>query len=224
MERLANCSGRILEPAMGTGRLLIPLLEKGLQVDGFDVSTDMLTICRANCEEKGLNPLLFEAKMESFAVDTKYDAIIIPAGTFLLLHKREDSIQALKNFHDHLAPGGRLIVDLFMQTEVSIGEMSTRTWECANGDVITLESNTVEINHIHQYTIAHGRYEKWRNGTLLQTELERFPLRWYGVEEFKLILEAVGFKNIVISADYNYGKYPENPNQAITFEAVANKK
>ena len=224
MERLANCSGRILEPATGTGRLLIPLLMKGLQVDGFDVSTDMLTICRANCEESGLKPMLFEAKMESFAVDTKYDAIIIPAGTFLLLHKREDSIQALKNFHDHLAPGGRLIVDLFMQTEVSIGEMSTRTWECANGDVITLESNTVEISHIHQYTIAHGRYEKWRNGTLLQTELERFPLRWYGVEEFKLILEAVGFKNIVISADYNYGEYPENPNQAITFEAVANKK
>ena len=78
--------------------------------------------------------------------------------------------------------------------------------------------------HIHQYTIAHGRYEKWRNGTLLQTELERFPLRWYGVEEFKLMLEEIGNENIVISADYNYGKYPENPNQAITFETVANKK
>lgn len=224
MERLADCSGQILEPATGTGRLLIPLLEKGLQVDGFDVSTDMLTICRANCEARGLHPRLFEADMESFAVDTKYDAIIIPAGTFLLLHKRENSIQALKNFHHHLAPGGRLIIDLFMQTEVSIGEMSTRTWECANGDVITLESNAVEINHIHQYTIAHGRYEKWRDGTLLQTELERFPLRWYGVEEFKLILKEIGFKDIVISADYNYGQYPENPNQAITFEAVANKE
>ena len=224
MERLADCSGRILEPATGTGRLLIPLLEKGLQVDGFDVSTDMLTICRENCEARGLHPRLFEAKMESFAVDTKYEAIIIPAGTFLLLHKREDSIQALKNFHHHLAPGGKLIIDLFMQTEVSIGEMSTRTWKCANGDVITLESNTVEIDYIHQYTIAHGRYEKWRNGTLLQTELERFPLRWYGIEEFKLILEEVGFESIVISADYNYGKYPENPNQAITFEAVMNKE
>lgn len=223
MERLENCGGRILEPATGTGRLLIPLLEKGLQVDGFDSSADMLTICRTNCEERGLDPLLFEAKMESFAVDAKYEAIIIPAGTFLLLHKREDSIQALKNFHYHLSHGGKLIVDLFMQTEAVIGEVSTRTWECVNGDVIILESNTVEINHIHQHTIAHGRYEKWRNGTLMQTELERFPLRWYGVEEFKLILEVIGFENIVISADYNYGKYPDNSKQAITFEAVANK-
>lgn len=223
MERLADCNGRILEPATGTGRILIPLLEKGFQVDGFDLSSEMLEICRTNCEARGLNPLLFEGKMESFSVDTKYDAIILPAGTFLLLHKREDSIQALKNFYHHLVPGGRLIVDLFMQTEIAVGELSTRTWECANGDAITLESNTVEIDYIHQYTIAHGRYEKWRKGTLLQTELERFPLRWYGVEEFKLMLEAIGFENIVISADYNYGQYPENPKQAITFEAVVNK-
>jgi SAM-dependent methyltransferase len=224
IDRLATCKGRILEPATGTGRILIPLLEKGLKVDGFDSSDDMLTICRTNCEERGLNPHLFEGKMESFSLDMKYEAIIIPAGTFLLLHKREDSIKALRNFHKHLVRGGRLIVDLFMQTEVSIGKVTTRTWECANGDSITLENNTVEIDHIHQYSISHGRYEKWRNGTLLQTELERFPLRWYGVEEFKLILEEVGFGSITISSDYNFGEYPINPKQAIIFEAVANKE
>jgi len=45
-ERLANCTGRILEPGVGTGRMLIPLLEQGLKVDGFDVSEEMLNICR----------------------------------------------------------------------------------------------------------------------------------------------------------------------------------
>ena len=224
VERFEGCSGQILEPATGTGRILIPLLEKGFKVDGFDSSEDMLKICRTNCEERDLHSLLFEAKMESFEIDAKYDAIIIPAGTFLLLHKREDSIQVLKNFYKHLAHDGRLIIDLFLQTEVSIGVTSTRTWECPNGDVITLESKIVEINHIHQYTISHGRYEKWRKGTLLQTELEHFPLRWYGVEEFKLMLEEIGFHNIVISSDYKYGKYPENARGSITFEAVANKK
>ncbi len=73
--------------------------------------------------------------------------------------------------------------------------------------MITLENKVVEIDYIHQYTISHGRYEKWRKGTLLQTELERFPLRWYGVEEFKLMLEEIGFHHIVISSDYNYGIY-----------------
>ncbi|UJL46143.1 hypothetical protein KFZ58_17560 [Virgibacillus sp. NKC19-16] len=59
---------------------------------------------------------------------------------------------------------------------------------------------------------------------LIQTELEQFPLRWYGVEEFKMLLEQVGFKDIVISADYEYGRYPNEANQMITFESVVDNK
>lgn len=222
-ERLASCKGNILEPGVGTGRILIPLLEKGLKVDGFDVSEEMLKICRKNCEQRGLNPKLFEEKMESFSLDTKYEAIIVPTGTFLLLNRREDSIKALKNFYNHLSNRGRLILDTFLQTEISIGKISTRTWESNNGDIITLENKVVEVDYINQYTISHNRYEKWGNGELIQTELERFPLRWYGIEEFKMILEEIGFEDIIISADYKYGQYPTNSSQIITFEAVVNK-
>jgi len=222
-DRLASCEGPILEPGIGTGRILIPLLEKGLNVEGFDVSADMLAICRANCEQRGLKPKLFEEKMESFSINKKYEAVIVPTGTFLLLHKREDSIQALKKFYHHLSNGGRLIIDIFLQTDFTIGNISTRTWETKDGDMITLESKITEVDYINQYTISHHRYEKWRNGQLIQTELERFPLRWYGVEEFKQILEQIGFEDIVISADYQFGQYPTEPNQTITFEAVAHK-
>lgn len=223
INKLESCKGPILEPATGTGRILIPLLEKGLHVDGFDSSKEMLNICEANCNKRGLNPRIFQAKMESFSLDTKYDAIIVPTGTFLLLHKREDSIKALQNFYKHLSNGGRLILDIFMQTDYSIGTVSTRTWECSNGGVITLESKNVEVDYINQYIISHGRYEKWRDGVLLQTELEYFPLRWYGVEEFKLILENIGFEDIVISSGYKYGRYPSSSEEVITFEAVAVK-
>lgn len=44
-----------------------------------------------------------------------------------------------------------------------------------------------------------------------------FPL------EFKMILEQVGFQDIIISADYKYGEYPTNGAETITFEAIANK-
>lgn len=223
MNRLESCKGPILEPGTGTGRILIPLLEKGLNIDGFDISNDMLNICKTNCKARSLNPKLFQATMESFSQDTKYDAIIVPTGTFLLLHKRADSIKALENFYNHLSNGGRLILDISLQTDISIGAVSTRTWECSNGDIITLENKIVEVDYINQYTISHGRYEKWRKGVLLQTELEYFPLRWYGVEEFKLILESIGFKNIVISSDYKFGQYPSNSEEIITFEAVAIK-
>ncbi len=223
INRLETCKGHILEPATGTGRILIPLLEKGLKVDGFDSSKEMLSICESNCKKRGLQTKLFEARMEDFSQDKKYDAIIVPTGTFLLLHKRSNSIKALKNFYNHLSNGGRLILDIFLQRDISIGIVSTKTWECSNGDIITLENKVVEVDYINQYTISHGRYERWREGVLLQTELEHFPLRWYGVEEFRLILEGIGFKNIVISSDYNFGKYPSNTEEIITFEAVAIK-
>lgn len=223
-ERLAGCKGPILEPGVGTGRILIPLLEAGLKVEGFDVSKEMLTICRHHCEKRGLNPSLFEGQMESVSLPKKYEAIIVPTGTFLLLHNREDSIKALKNFYHHLRNGGRLILDIFLQTDVTVDHVSTRTWETKHDEIITLESKVVEVDHIKQHAISHHRYEKWKHGKLIQTELERFPLRWYGIEEFKMILEQIGFSDINISADYTHKKYPTISTEMITFEATANKR
>ncbi|WP_033542985.1 class I SAM-dependent methyltransferase [Planococcus sp. CAU13] len=223
LDRLAGINGRILEPATGTGRMLVPLLENGLSVDGFDSSPEMLEMCRTNCKERGLNPTLFEAGMETFSLDLEYDAIVIPAGTFLLLHEREASLRALKKFHAHLKNGGKFLVDLYLPTDNEVGNSTLRSWEVEGGDIITLETTTKEIDHINQFSVSHNRYERWNRGKLLDTELERFAMRWYGVEEFRTILENHGFRDIVISADYEYGRYPENPHQSITFEAIAEK-
>jgi len=219
-ERLSNIKGRVLEPATGTGRILIPLLENGIQVDGFDVSPEMLRICRENCSSRSLQPTLLEGRMESFSLETHYEAIIIPTGTFLLLHERKTSIEALKNFYNHLIPGGKLILDLSLQTEFETGKITTRTWECDNGDIITLEQHKVNVDFVNQFSISHNRYEKWRDGVLTQTELEPFPLRWYGVEEFRLILEKIGFVDIEMSSDYQHGAYPTSAVQVVTFEAT----
>lgn len=223
-ERLSSCEGAILEPGVGNGRIAIPLLESGMNVEGFDVSAEMLDLCRANCADRGLYPTLFEGNMESFSLETTYEAIIIPTGTFLLLHKREDSIKALKNFYRHLAHGGRLIIDITLQTDMRINDVVTRTWKTTNGDMITLETRKVEVDYINQYTMSHHMYEKTRNGKIIQTEFEQFPLRWYGVEEFKLLLQQIGFEDIIISANYTYGQYPTSADQPITFEATVSKK
>lgn len=217
--RLENVNGRILEPAVGTGRILIPLLESGFTVDGIDISNEMLSLCKSHCDERRLKPELFQANMQSFSMPHKYEAIIVPTGSFLLLKNRSDSINALKCFYEHLSLGGRLIVDIFLQTNFKTGVTSTRTWTTHTGDLITLNETLVEVSFIDQYTISHMRYEKWHNKKLIQTELERFPLRWYGVEEFKLILESIGFSDIIISSDYKFEEYPTNESQIITFEA-----
>lgn len=53
--------------------------------------------------------------------------------------------------------------------------------------------------------------------------LEGFTLRWYGVEEYEMILERIGFEDIVISLDDRYGEYLTNSAQTIIFEVIDNK-
>lgn len=222
LDRLQSCSGRILEAAVGSGRMLIPLLEAGLVVDGIDYSPAMLASCQKRCEERNVKPMLYEGELQNFALSHKYDAIIIPTGSFCLIDNREDSINALKCFYEHLNPGGRVIIDLILPERMEIGTISTSTFTFPSGDVITVEDKLVEFNMIHQYSVSYLKYEKWREGALIQSELQRFALRWYGNEEFKLVLESIGFSDIVCSTDYVYGKQPADGSQIFTFEAVRN--
>ncbi len=129
-------------------------------------------------------------------------------------------MDALKCFYKHLVSGGRLIVDLELPHDWKTGAISTSTFSLPNGDGITMESKSIEIDWLNQFTVSYIKYEKWRQGKLIQTELQRFALRWYGIEEFRLILESIGFSNITCSANYVYKNQPSNAGQIVTFEAV----
>ena len=221
-DKLKHCKGRILEAMVGSGRIIIPLLESGLIVDGVDYSPEMLASCRQRCEERGLKANLYESNLQELSLPNTYEAIIIPGGSFLLIEDRQESLKALKRLYEHLQPGGRLILDLFLpDNNFDVGKFGgTSTFNLPNGDTITMEDKLVEADLFNQYKVSHLKYEKWRNGKLIQTELQRFALRWYGVEEFKLILESIGFSDVVVSADYVVGKEPSNGKQEYVYEAV----
>ena len=56
LDRFAGFDRPILEPACGTGRTLVPFLEAGHDITGFDQSPEMLERCRARCAERGFPP------------------------------------------------------------------------------------------------------------------------------------------------------------------------
>jgi len=221
-ERLKPCKGRILEAMVGSGRVLIPLLESGLIVDGVDYSPEMLASCRQRCQERTLAANLYESNLQELSLPDKYEAILIPGGSFLLIEKREESLNALRRLYDHLEPGGRLLLDLFLpDPDFECGSFGgTSTFALPDGDLITMESKLIEADLYNQYKVSLLKYEKWRNGALIQTELQRFALRWYGVEEFKLVLESIGFSDVIVSADFEYGKAPTNGKQKFVYEAM----
>ncbi|CAM2784057.1 class I SAM-dependent methyltransferase [Paenibacillus taichungensis] len=220
---LMNCNGRILEAMSGSGRMLIPLLEAGLNVDGLDYSTDMLDSCRALCTERGLPlPELFAADLETLDLPYRYEVIIIAAGSLLLIQDRQASIKALHNLYQHLEPGGRLVLDLFLPdvTNTTSHYSGTSTVQLPDGDTITMESKDIEVNMLQQYKVSLIRYEKWRHGTLIATELQQLALRWYGVEEMRMILEQIGFVEVIVYADFDPDQEPSRSDQKFVFEAT----
>jgi SAM-dependent methyltransferase len=221
-ERLKNVDGPILEAMVGSGRVIIPLLEKGFQVEGVDYSADMLASCLKQLDERGLTTPLYQSDLQNLSLPLKYNAIIIPGGSFLLIEKREESIQALKQLYENLEEGGRLMLDIFLpDTDFETGKIRrTLKVDCPNGDIITMEDKLVEVDFFQQYKASYLKYEKWSDGSLIQTELQRFALRWYGIDEFRMILEGTGFKDITVSADFEYGKQPSHARQSFVFEAI----
>lgn len=217
--RLAHTTGLILEIGVGSGRMLLPLLEAGYQVHGIDQSPEMLERCQHHCSAKGLTTELILGDIETITLDHQYEAIIIPTATFCLFATEEIALNVLKNCYRHLVPGGRLILDLDLPFYPELGEVTTTVHPLTETSGITLESKTVEIDWLHQHTITHLKYEKWVNGSLVATELQELKLRWYGLTEFKLLLESIGFATVTLSGDYDYLTPPSNSNEIITFES-----
>lgn len=222
-ERLSGITGKILEAGVGTGRMLIPLLEDGYEVEGVDLSQDMLEKCQSNLEKHSLISKLHVGDLATFDLPTKdYQAIILPTSTFCLIETEALAIEVLTNFYNHLESKGKLIFDLDLPFYPELNETSTSTFKINEHEIITLERKITEIDWLKQHIISHLTYSNWLDGVLTKTELQPFLLRWYGLTEITLILEKIGFSSISISADYEYLEKPTNSNQTITIEAYKN--
>ncbi len=215
--QLAGVTGRVLEPACGTGRVLVPLLEAGFAVEGLDISPDMLAICRQHCRDRGLDPVLREADMTALAEPDGYQAIIIPAGSIMLLDGRDAVPRALAGFRESLAPGGRLILDVDAPS-LAAGPPVTaaRYWE-RDPYLWTLQVMHYSYDAAANRTTSLLRYEKWRGGGLVATELQRFRLQYWSLPEFGRLLADAGFTDVTVTADHREGRQPGPRSFAWTF-------
>jgi SAM-dependent methyltransferase len=218
---LAKVSGPILEPATGTGRILIPLLEAGHEVDGLDSSAEMLAICRRHCRDRGLEPVLRQADMTIFVQLAAYEAVIIPAGSIALLDGRKATLQALACFRDSLIPGGRLFIDV-PAPRPGAEHAPMRYWR-RDSHLWTLQTMHTEHDPAANQTTRLLRYDKWQDGTLCTTELQMFRLQHWNPHEFEDLLAEAGFTGILVTADYQNTCTPGPGDGIWTFHATASQ-
>lgn len=198
---LRGMTGRILEVGSGTGRILIRLLQAGLDVEGLEYSPDMIRICRAYCDPLGLDPALHLGDMATFVNPEAYQAVIIPAGAISNLSGREATGSALRLCWESLLTGGTFIADLEIPGLLT-GAQPRKLWRRGD-DVWTMEivHSTFDpaLNQMYEYV----RYEKWTAGSLVGSELHTFTTQHWVPEEFAALLREVGFVDVRVTANYD---------------------
>jgi SAM-dependent methyltransferase len=224
-----------LDVACGTGRLLIPYLRAGLDVDGCDVSADMVALCREKAEREGLSPTLFVQPMHALDPPRTYRTIFV-CGGFGLGGTREQDLEALRRFHEHLEPGGTLLLDIevpyadgvlwrYWQKDelASLPEAADRPKSlrpASDGTELGLRSRVVDFDPLAQRVTYEMRAEQWRDGTLEAEEEHTLTINLYFKNELVMMLERGGFADVVVQGDHN-DEAPTSDDDFLVFVARA---
>jgi SAM-dependent methyltransferase len=117
VEEARATRGPVLEVGCGTGRVLLPTARAGCTITGVDASSAMLARCRAAlaAEPAAMQKrvTLHQHDIRDFDLGAKYALITAPFRVFQHLTTIDDQLRALAAIRRHLAPGGRLVFDVF---------------------------------------------------------------------------------------------------------------
>ena len=117
LDLAGQTGGPILEVACGTGRVLLPIARKGIEIHGVDNSRPMLKILEDSLDreprEVRERVTLHEGDMRDFRLGTQYPLVIIPFRPMQHMHTVEDQVGALTSAASHLSPAGILAFDVF---------------------------------------------------------------------------------------------------------------
>lgn len=215
-DRLAGLDAPVLEAAVGTGRVLVPLIEAGLAVEGFDASEEMLALCRAALAERGLSARVERARIESFEMGRRYGAVILPLGSFHLVTNTSSVRAALARIRAHLVAGGRLILDLEPPAGLAAAGPRVRRWRDGE-EALTLEEAPAGVEG--KLVAWRHRYGLWRRGKMVDQAQELFRVRLWEHDEIVAALADAGFRDVAVSGDYGAAAVAEA--EVRTFEALA---
>ena len=103
--------------------------------------------------------------------------------------------------------------------ELVTGPAPMRYWE-RDPYLWTLQDMRTVYDPVANQTTSFLRYEKWRDGGLVATELQQFRLQYWSLPEFGRLLTDAGFTGISVTADYCDDRRPRPDSQTWTFHAV----
>lgn len=209
VEAARSAGGPVLEIGCGTGRVMLPTLEKGVDIDGLDVDPAMLEVLRRKAAAKGWKPRLVEADMRDFTMPRRYGLITIPFRGFQHLTTSDDQIQALRCMRDHLEPGGALRFNVFHPSFAALVDLQNqahRDIEATHpesGLPLRVRVEGIEVDRVNQILrVARQVIETDLGGATARTWRHAFVMRWTYKAEMALLLRAGGFQRFAVHGGF----------------------
>jgi len=227
LEEAKKAGSPVLELGCGTGRILIPIAQAGLDVVGVDRSQKMLSIARDKISilppETQNHIQLLYGDMRDFSLDRRFNLVLIPFRAFLHLLTPEDQRLALGQIHEALVDGGLLALNIFDpsisiiaahmghlgQARKKIGEF---THPISGNKVIQWDSRRYDLEDqiIHETFIFEELDEK---GAVQSTTYNPLTLRFLYRFEMQHLLELAGFKVEALYGDFKRGPFQHGREQ-----------
>ena len=185
----ARGDGPILELAVGTGRLAVPIAAAGHRVTGVDIDPAMLARARARADRSGVAPDaldLVEADMVGLRLPAgqTFGLAFLALNSIVVLGTRAAQKSAVQTLADHLAPGGIAAIDVWMPDVEDLARLDGR---------IVLEWPRTDPETGHLVTKAgSAQYESATGMVTLTTIFEEGgqgepPVRWVRSERLRLV-------------------------------------
>lgn len=216
---VSDADGKILEPMCGSGRFLLPLIQDGYDVSGFDASEYMLKALQDKADSRQLKPIVWQDFVGNLDGRDKYNLIFIPSGSFGHIIDLTEIKKSLKNFYDHLNENGILLFEAESSLSVPINQLGVwRGMVCNKPDgnsILISRLSTIQDNVC--YSI--DKYELLENNKIIHSEVERFNVRLYDDRTFLLkILTFIGFREIRIVKTFDRLSHPEDNEAVFVYE------
>lgn len=176
-------SGSVLELAIGTGRIALPLAERGVAISGFDGSPEMLKILS---EKPGGSDIpTFVADMASFETDQQFDFAFLVFNTLYNLTTQDEQVSCFQQVAKHLKPGGRFLVEAFMPSRERFENNQAVRTKHVGFDSVWLEA--VQHDPVAQ-SLNYQRIRITEDGT----KLKPLPMRYVWPSELDLMARMAG--------------------------------
>ncbi len=209
--RAREWGGPVLEGAVGTGRVAWEIARAGVEVVGFDRSEAMLRAAEAKRAamppDVAARASFRKGDFRDFDLRRTFPLALVPFRAFQSLLVPEEQSAALGRFRDHLAPGGRLVLDIFdpryefllpgASPPLRLGEAR----HPARGTVVDVARGARDIDPVAQVLREEWVFrETDAAGTVLSEEREELRMRWSFRWEMRHLFALTGFE---VEAEYS---------------------